>query len=190
MLNPESKDYKSYVGKTFDDWDEFIDANGEVIMDRDLLKHKLKQDFVIYEYPNGKVDVKAIKGDFGTSAQPTGSGSMAEKREIQDKIRYLYEELNKNKEWRSIQDKIEALPFPKITPRPLEERNIEDMRQGYRLAYNEYLRYCKRINVEELILANIDNPDFDIKDYEGKYMMVHTYKPQERKKPKIDKYRF
>lgn len=189
MLNLESKSYESYIGRTFDDWDDFIDANGEIVIDRDGLKYKLEQDFVVKTNPNGSIEIMGYKKS-GTTTENKPKGTMEEKRILRDKMEELMVELRKNKKWSRERAIINGDPtqWPTTTPRSLEDADIDDMRKGYNTTYNEYLRYCKRIDGDALKLRHLDDPSFDIKVYERKHMIVHKYKPQPRKKPNIKKF--
>jgi hypothetical protein len=178
MLNLESKDYKSYVGRTFDSWDDFIDANGEVILDRDTRRHKLEQDFAVREFPDGRIQILGTK-----DVKPTPAGTNEQKQDYINKITNLEEKLHKNERYAREFQKIMALGTEVPAQRPLAERDLNDIIQYYRMIYREYLKYCQSVNVEEFIASG-----GDLKNIEGKKFLYHKYEPQPRKKPESKRF--
>lgn len=180
MLNNISKDYNTYVGKWFDDWDELIDANGEVIENRDRVKHALEQDFFVEETLNGSVRLRKKN-----KPEPSNNNAsvITEKKKEMDRLhRAIYDLPDYQKEVRrqwvlKLEGEKHTLYYegeleyvvPPYKPLPLVVSNITP----------DYM------SDEQAMRSKLDFLRLQYKEYSGGIQKI-KYSPQPRKKFKIN----
>jgi len=174
MLHLESKDYKRYVGRTFDSWDELLDANGEVNIDRDRLQYKLEQDYFIEEKPNGSVRVIGLKED-GTPKTTTSNKPTNDLKPLHDEYGRLWDSLQQLPSYQKLQRDIWKAEHPFSTD--------EFLFQTSKYEPSSFINGTEWSDAE-LLKRRIDFLRVQYRDHAG-LMPKTKWDPQPRKKPEL-----
>lgn len=173
MLNLESKDYKRYIGRTFDSWDDLIDVNGEVDIDRDRLRAKLEQDYFVEEQPNGSVRLMGPKENGKpktTTTQPSNN------------LKPLHDEYGR------LWDALQQLPSYQKLMRDIWRAENPYVEGDFLFQTSKYDPATFVNNTEwsdaELLNRRIDALRVQYRDHAGLTPKI-KWEPQPRKKPQV-----